>query len=134
MADIQIQPQTLNISLYQGDTVPIKILVRDTTGSVVDLTGYSAKSTIYNASNVAVANGFICSTPNSSGKVFIYLPDGTSDLIQTGYKYDVEIWKSVPITELGGSLRNAVVTLITGTFTTTTDVTEVTGGGRGQIS
>jgi hypothetical protein len=130
---INIQPETVDISLYQGDTVPIKIVAKDTNGAVVDLTGYSAKSTIYNNNNLPIANGFICSTPNSSGEVFIYLPDGTSDLIQTGYKYDVEIWKSESITQLGIS-RNVVVTLITGTFTVKSDVTEVSGGGRGQIS
>ena len=135
MAVMQVQPQTLDISLYQGDTVPIKIIVRDTAGAVVPLTGYSAKSTIYNNNNVAVANGFICSTPNANGEVFIYLADGTSDLILTGYKYDVEIWKAVPIQELGGALRNAVVTILAGTFTVTSDVTESGGtGGRGQIS
>lgn len=130
---INIQPETVDISLYQGDTVPIKIVAKDTNGAVVDLTGYSAKSTIYNNNNIAVANGFICSTPNSAGEVFIYLPDGTSDLIQTGYKYDVEIWKSVSIPELGAS-KNSVVTLISGTFTVKSDITEVSGGGRGQIS
>jgi hypothetical protein len=129
-----VRPQNLDIDPYQGDTVPMKIVVKDENGVVVDLTGYSAKSTIFNTSNVAVANGFLCSVPNSSGEVFVYLPDGTSDLIQTGYRYDIEIWKSVSITELSGATKPVVATILEGRFTVVNDVTEVVGGGRGVIS
>jgi hypothetical protein len=134
MTDINVMPQTVNISLYQGDTVPILITVKDEAGATVNLTGYSAKSTIYNTNNIAVANGFTCSTPNSAGEVFIFLPDGTSNLIQTGYRYDVEIWNSIPIAELGGVSRASVTTIISGTFTVQADITEVTTSGRGQLS
>lgn len=134
MAKLEVTPQKLDITLYQGDTVPIKIIVKDTAGTVINLTGYSSKSTIFNNDGAAVANGFICSTPNSSGEVFIFLPDGTSNQIQTGFRYDVEIWKNLAISELGGATKPSVSTILEGTFNVIDDVTEVVGGGRGAIS
>ena len=135
MAAISSTPDVLDITLYRGDTVSLKVSVKDGAAAAVNLTGWSAKATIYNLVGVAVNTGFTVGTPNSSGDIFLFLPDGTSEALLTGFTYDLEIWRDTAVTDLPGSPTKAqVITVLKGTFTVTNDITDGTGGGRGAIT
>lgn len=133
MTTITAGPATLDFDIYRGDTLSVVVTVTDSNSAAVNLTGWSAKATIYNVSGTAIGNGWTLGTPASDGTIFMFLPDGTSELLATGFTYDLEVWKNMTIPELS-STRTVVVTVVRGGFTVRADISDGTGTGRGATT
>jgi hypothetical protein len=89
----------------------------------INLTGYNVRSKIVDSAGAPVGAWLTSISTPASGIVFMFLPDGVSDLLTSGCKYDVEIWKNLSIPELSVT-KPVVSTVLAGTFTITNDITD----------
>jgi hypothetical protein len=134
MATITSTPDILDIVIYKGDTLSVTITVKDAAGTAINLTGWSVKATIFNLAGSPVNDGWVCGTPTSGGQITMFLTDGESEALATGFTYDLEIWRDTTIAGVDGTVRSNVITLVAGKFTVTPDITDGAGGARGGLS
>src|SRR6478609_7104759 len=83
------KPKRIDIDLYQGDSYSFYLAF---TGASLDVTGWTATSTVKKSSDSTVVAGVITvSAIDVSGKRFLISVD--SDLLTPGteYKYDVQV-------------------------------------------
>ena len=87
-----------NINIDQGSDFLSVITVEDTTGNVVNLTGYTAAGQVRksNRANTFSATFGASITQPTQGKISVTLPASTTNGMKFGrYVYDVEITSSV---------------------------------------
>jgi hypothetical protein len=109
---ISRKPKRFDIELYQGDTFPFYLRF---TGTSLDVTGWTAASTVKKISDETVMSGIITiSAVDTVNKRFLI--DIDSDTLESGveYMYDVQV------TDASGNKR----TFIGGKITTTEDITD----------
>jgi hypothetical protein len=91
-----------NLSIDQGSDFTEELKVRDATGGIVDLTGYTVKSEIRRHPSSDTKYDFDCTiTSVIQGLVSIQLTSTASNLIKPGrYQYDVEVKKGTVVTRI----------------------------------
>jgi len=84
-----------DLTIDQGADFFVRFEVRDTTGSVVDLTNYTAKSEIRTSAGGALIGTFAATAGGALGYIDLVLGDITTDAMQTGsFVYDIFISNS----------------------------------------
>ncbi len=91
-----------NLSIDQGSDFTEELKVRDATGGIVNLTGYSVKSEMRRHPSSTTKYDFACSvTSVVQGLISIQLTAAASNLMKPGrYQYDVEVKKADKITRI----------------------------------
>lgn len=105
-----------NIVIDQGADFSTTITVTDSSGSVTNLTGYTARGQIrkHYTSTTAVSLSFTFGSPRTEGKLTLSLSNTqTANMAAGRYVYDVELI----------SAANAVSRLVEGIATVTPEVT-----------
>lgn len=108
-------PGTYNFNYYRGDTAEFIIRPKTSTGSVFDLTGYTAEYTIANrrgSTGSQVSAQAVVDTEEGIVTCTI-LPATGRNLTAGSYVYDIQI-------KSGSTL---IFTLLTGNITVTDDIT-----------
>lgn len=106
------KPKRFDIELYQGDTFPFYLTF---TGASLDVTGWTATSTVKKVDDGTVVAGIITiSAVDTVNKRFLIDVDSDTLLPEVEYMYDVQVVDS------GGNKR----TFIGGVITTIEDITE----------
>lgn len=85
-------PSNYDLVLYRGDYFSTSVVIKDSTGSVINLTGYTAKCSI--KSNFSSVSSFdaVCSITPLSGLVEITFPSSvTGDIAAGNYVWDFEV-------------------------------------------
>lgn len=117
MADIAFVPGELNITTYQGDTMSIGLVFRDSLGNPLDVTGWTFLAHILDtfADDTVVAPVVIdCTvTDGPNGAVTMTLTSPASTPLDGPYVYDLQG------TEPGGDVR----TYLAGALTVEPEVT-----------
>ena len=105
------KPKRFDIDLYQGDTFAFYLAF---TGVGLDVTGWTATSTVKDNANAVVASVITIGSVDTTNKRFLITVD--SDLLTPGtdYKYDVQV------IDAGTNKR----TFIGGVITVDDDITE----------
>ena len=111
-------PKRYDISIYQGDTFKFDLVLKDTNGVALDITGWTGLAQIKKVSDSSAAETPTISVAvgTTDGKITASISNtGTSALQEaTEYKYDIQL------TDLAGNVR----TFIGGVITITEDVSE----------
>jgi len=85
-----------DIAIDQGSDYSLGLILKDSNGSLIDLTGYSARAQLRPKKDSTVLTAsFTCtiSSPSSSGEIIMSMPNATSAGITAGtYYYDLEIY------------------------------------------
>lgn len=106
------KPKRFDIELYQGDTFPFFLSF---TGTGLDVTGWTAASTVKKVSDGTVVSSIITiGAVDTVNKRFVINVDSNTLLPDTEYMYDVQV------TDGSGNKR----TFIGGKITVTEDITE----------
>lgn len=106
------KPKRFDIEMYQGDTFPFYLTF---TGANLDVTGWTATSTVKRVDDGTVVAGVITiSAVDTVNKRFLIDADSDTLLPEVEYMYDVQVVDS------GGNKR----TFIGGIITTIEDITE----------
>lgn len=108
-------PSNYDLSIYKGDAVKFTVTVKDSNGSAVDLTGYTAKASLKANYSDDSPVDFVCTISNAAGGVVsVYLsPSTSSSLSLSDYIWDFQL------TEPSGDVR----TYLTGDVQVTPEVT-----------
>lgn len=114
-----MDPAKYNFKIWKGVTKRLTLRWRDAEGTLVPLTGYTAKMQVRNRAGgnvlieLSTANGRIALT--SPGIIELYIPANSSnDILQTSGPYDLKVYPP------GGD----ELMIIIGTVTFVTTVTE----------
>ena len=88
--------RVLNLSIDQGTTFSANITAKDSTGSIRDLTNYTARAQIRKSYNSANSTSFSANIDvPASGNVTLSLTDAVTANLKYGrYVYDVELVKA----------------------------------------
>jgi len=110
---------TVNITRWRGDTVPDKVIVTDTDGNAIDITGYSFEFTLSSkkdppdeTTKLYALTGVITDAVN--GAVEFRPTAGDADQTPDKYYYDIQV------IDVAGYKQ----TLLIGTYTYKQDVTK----------
>jgi len=105
------KPKRYDIDIYQGDTFAFNLVLG---GTGLNVTGWTAASTVKTAADVAIPNVITISPVDVAGKFFTI--NVNSELLTAGteYKYDVQV------TDSGSNKR----TFIGGKISVDEDITE----------
>jgi len=110
----------LDLSLYRGDSFTHRLIWQDSTGTPIDLTGYSAKM------DVVPAKGSPTTLLALTSPLGIVLGGvaGTIDIVVSSAQAKIDVVSSVYDLEMTSpSPTSAVTTLVQGAFTVTPDAT-----------
>jgi hypothetical protein len=78
-------PKSYDLEIYKGDYVEMLMTLKDSTGAVMDLTGYTATARIRSNFSSTDYFGFNVTIPNPElGKVRLYMPTSTSTTLEPG--------------------------------------------------
>lgn len=85
-------PSNFDLELYKGDYFPFRLLLKDSTGAPLNLTGYTARSQIRDYIDSTVVFEFATSIVPTEGAVDIMLNSTTSSGLAPGsYIWDVQL-------------------------------------------
>lgn len=85
-------PKKVDLSIYQGDDFFMTVWVRDDTGELVDLTGYSVRSEIRGRSDAATTLATFTTTISAAGRVDVRLPSSVTATLTPGTAvWDLEL-------------------------------------------
>ena len=108
-----------SISMYRGDSYPITFTLKDSSGSVVPLTGCSLLMTVNTLENpvddttkLFEVTGILATDPATG--VVQFTPTAANTAVVGAYFYDVQL------TDTDGNVR----TVVKNTFTITQDITK----------
>lgn len=108
-------PSNFDLVLYRGDYFPMKVSLKNPSGTALDLTGYTAKASIRSSYEDPTTFNFTSTINAAAGEVDIILPSSVSSTIPAGsYIWDFQV------TEPGGNVR----TYIAGDVTVYDEVTK----------
>jgi hypothetical protein len=85
-------PSNYDLVLYRGDYFSTSVVIKDSTGSVINLTGYTAKCSI--KSSFAAVSSFdaTCTITAVDGLVEIVFPSSvTEDIVAGDYVWDFQV-------------------------------------------
>lgn len=103
-----------NLTIDQGTTYSTSIVLTDTDGTAIDLTGYTIESQIRKTYTSSTYVAFTTSKDDASGTIFLSLSaNQSSNLVAGRYVYDVEIT----------STTNVISRIVEGIITVTPQVT-----------
>jgi len=107
---IDARPATVDLNLYAGDDINLKILVTDDAGVDFDLTGYTAEAQIRATADAPTALDFTCTV--LANAVNVTMPSATSTTMPIKGVWDVQVI----------SATGVVTTLAAGKITVTPEV------------
>jgi hypothetical protein len=89
---------TYDITIDQGSDYSLGLVLKDTNGTPMNLTGYSARAQLRpKKDSTLLSASFTCtlSNPPTDGRITLVLPNATSTQLTAGtYYYDLEIYTS----------------------------------------
>lgn len=86
----ELLPQRFDIYIYQGDTFRVYMVVKDSAGALIDLTGCVGLAQIRNQSDQVVGTFTVDVNTPSLGSIAFYIND-TSSLPIGKYSYDFQL-------------------------------------------
>lgn len=142
MAQVTVQPPTLDFEIVRGDTLAFTTTLTDANYTPLDLSGWSVangqnKTPLKNSAGATVGylDVRIRNQVANPGQLYFYLHDGDSTAISAPVTYDVEISKEMVVPDIHASnLQNVVITALRGTFTTTEEVSSYVTSPRGELA
>lgn len=85
-------PANYDLVLYKGDYFAISVTLKDSEGSPLDLTGYTAKCSIRSSLGASESFDAVCLITALEGKIDIQLPSGvTSEIAAGSYVWDFQV-------------------------------------------
>lgn len=85
-------PSNYDLVLYRGDYFSTSIVIKDSTGSVVNLTGYTAKCSIKSSFSASSSFDATCTVTALEGLVEIMFPSSvTEDILAGSYVWDFQV-------------------------------------------
>jgi hypothetical protein len=85
-------PSNYDLVLYRGDYFNTSVVIKDSTGSVINLTGYTAKCSIKSSFSASSSFDATCTVTAVSGLVEIMFPSSvTEDIAAGSYVWDFQV-------------------------------------------
>lgn len=85
-------PANYDLSIYKGDAVDFFVLVKNSAGTPVDLTGHTPKASLKSDYSDATQDEFTCTVTGVTGQVRVYMsPAATAALVPGSYIWDFQI-------------------------------------------
>lgn len=89
---LQQLPANYDLSLYKGDYFQTSIVIKDSTGSPVNLTGYTAKCSVRSGYDAVESFDATCTITAIDGKVDILFPSSVTEQLDAGdYIWDFQV-------------------------------------------
>jgi hypothetical protein len=93
-------PYNYDLELYKGDYFSTSIVLKDSTGTVLNLTGYTSECSIRQTYNSVVAYAATCTIEEAEGRIDVLFPSSLTETIVAGdYVWDFQV------TNPGGNVR-----------------------------
>lgn len=85
-------PANYNLVLYKGDYFNTSVIIKDNSGSPINLTGYTAKCSIKDSPGASTSYDAVCTIDAPNGLVDITFPSSVTSGIAAGdYVWDFQV-------------------------------------------
>jgi hypothetical protein len=85
-------PSNYDLELYRGDYFSTSVVLKDSTGAVLNLTGYTAECSIRQTFSSTEAFTATCNITAGEGRIDILFPSSvTSDIVAGDYIWDFQV-------------------------------------------